>query len=610
MLKKIIKFFFTKILNTSIKHQSLIALLLNYKNYFKDKKNLFTYSLNENKIIFLIPENKIFLYFIYQSILGIIFRRLKYDVYFLKCYNNLNFCKVVPNDNFDPFSGKFLKKILCNSCNNLSIKFLNIFKFKIITLKNLNTNKIISKVKNLDNLYKIKKFKFEGLHLGKLSLYDFHINQKKTNLSNLNSIDFEIIKKYILSTTNLILNLKKIIKKNFAHFIVLDEYCSDFAINIYLKKKNLSVFRSTVIYHKNEDPTYLSLTRTSSVIEENFIKLNYWKKYKKFPLQRAEIISISDDLDLKVFGKGTHNFSNSKNINFHDLYKEFNISKNNKIVVLFSSSEDEHCALSINYKFLKLSHDKKIFKNNFEWIDETIKAFSFLNNCTLIIKFHPRIGKTFRDSLRSDNYDVYKNKYLNKRFKNVIILDPETSVSSYDLADLCDLALVGWGTIGLELARLGVPVIVGMQSFMSTTPNLKLLKSTKTKNDYFKSINSKFDQLTIFDIIEVFRWYNLHKLSNSFHEKNIKDWRDYKMISSLNFSKNVLFGFDELLKDKNFKKEIIDINYSNLLKINHNFNYDLEKKEIIKYISNINKKFKHINTNSKISNRLCRIVNN
>jgi hypothetical protein len=278
---------------------------------------------------------------------------------------------------------------------------------------------------------------------------------------------------------------------------------------------------------------------------------------------------------------------------------------------LYSSSEDEHCALLINYKFLKLNNGKKIFKNNFEWIDETISIFSKLSNSHLIIKFHPRIGKTFRDGFRSDIYETYKKKYFNSQYKNVTILDPETSISSYDLADICDLALVGWGTIGLELARLGVPVIVAMQSFMSTSPNLNLLKVPKNKIDYLKLIIKNLDKnenLYMSDIIDVFRWYHLHKLSNAFYEKNLKNWRDYNKIDYKNFSKKNLHGFNLLLNDKTRKKEIIDIKYKCLLNDKNYSNAKKEKKAVLEFMKNISKKFILINSNSKIAFRLNQIV--
>jgi hypothetical protein len=589
-----------------------LKLLLNYNNYYTSKKKIiYNYNLKKKKIIFLIPENKIFLYFIYHAFLGIIFKKLGYEIYFLKCYNNLAHCKVMPHDYFNPLERNLFKKILCNSCNNITNKYLNIFDFKIIHLKNLNTKKIFLKINSLDSLNKIKNYKFEGLYIGQLSFYDFHINQKISYLHNLSEDDIEILKKYILSITNFILNLKLIIKDDFSHYIILDEYCSDLASRIFLKNKKLSVFRSSILYHKNEDPSYLSVTRTSSVIEENFIKLNYWSKYKNLSLTKNLINDICEDLNTKIFDFGTHNFSKNKNTLYINLHKKLNINKNKKITVLYSSSEDEHCALLINYKFLKLNNGKKIFKNNFEWIDETISIFSKLSNSHLIIKFHPRIGKTFRDGFRSDVYEIYKKKYFNSQYKNVTILDPETSISSYDLADICDLALVGWGTIGLELARLGVPVIVAMQSFMSTSPNLNLLKVPKNKIDYLKLIIKNLDKnenLHISDIIDVFRWYHLHKLSNAFYEKNLKNWRDYNKIDYRKFSKKNLHGFNLLLNDKTRKKEIIDIKYKFLLNDKNYSNAKKEKKAVLEFMKNISKKFILINSNSKIALRLNQIV--
>jgi hypothetical protein len=590
-----------------------LFLFLNYKNYFKNNLKLNFNSKLKKKIIFLVPEGKIFIYFLYHAFFGKLFEKLGYEVFFLKCYKNLSYCKILPHDYLSPLQPDFVKYFVCNSCNNLTNNYLAFFKFNIINLKNLNTQKIFFKVNKLNTLNKIKNYIFQGIKIGQLSLYDFHINQKASDLSNLKKSDYEVIKNYILSITNLILNLKEIIKNNFEHFIILDEYSSDLASRIFLKKKKLSVFRSCITYHKNEDLSFLSLSRTSSVIEENYIKLKYWKYFKKLPLNRNIIKGIEDDLIIKIFNYGTHNFSKNKSDQYIDLYNKFSINKNKKVVVLFSSSEDELSALSVNYKYLKLTNERKLFKSNFHWIDETISFFSKLDDSHLIIKFHPRIGKTFRENHRSSIYNIYKNKYFNSSFKNVTILEPETLISSYDLADICDLALTGWGNIGLELARLGVPVIVAMQSFMSNTPNINLLKSPKNKNDYFNLINEKinnFQVLKISDIIAVFRWYYLYKLSNAFFEKNLENWEDYKQINYNKFSKNNLKGFNKILTDKSMKKEIIEINYNSFLKNKSFYKIKKEKNEIKKFIKRISNKYISINKNSKISLRLSKIVNN
>ena len=173
--------------------------------------------------------------------------------------------------------------------------------------------------------------------------------------------------------------------------------------------------------------------------------------------------------------------------------------------------------------------------------------------------------------------------------------------------------MTGWGNIGLELARLGVPVIVAMQSFMSNTPNINLLKSPKNKNDYFNLINEKinnFQVLKISDIIAVFRWYYLYKLSNAFFEKNLENWEDYKKINYNKFSKNNLKGFNKILTDKSMKKEIIEINYNSFLKNKSFYKIKKEKNEIKKFIKRISNKYISINKNSKISLRLSKIVNN
>jgi hypothetical protein len=590
-----------------------LKLFFNISNYIKNKnKNKNINKNSKKKILFYIPESKISFYFIYHAFIALMFRKIGYEVFFIKCFDNLSYCKVMSELQINPIIGKIHKKILCNSCNNTTLNFLNFFKFNLIELKNLNTTQIKKKVDAINSVSKLKNFKFEKIEIGNLSLYDLHINQKISSLKEINHHQFLIAKSYILSATNLILNLKELIKHNFSHYIIMDEYCSDMASRLFLLQKNIDVLRSVLVYHKNGDISRPSLTRTSSVIEENNLKFNNWKNFSLIPLSTDLCKDIAQDLNEKIFKKGTHNFSTNKTKKNIDLYKKFKISKNKKIIVLFSSSEDEHAALAINHKILKLKKCKDIFKNNFEWIDNTIDYVSESSNYHLIIKFHPRIGKTFRENLRSDIYESYKKKYFDRDFKNVTVLKPETIISSYDLADISDLALVGWGTIGLELARLCVPVIVSMRSFMNNTPNIKLLKLPKNRMDYFKLIKKTldhFNNIDVIDIILVFRWYYVFYLSNSIFEPEFISWQKYLNKNPDKILNENLNKLKELLESSGKKKEIINFNYEHLIKNNKNLRaLKSEKVEILNFANQIKNTFKSFNKNSKIAERLHKLT--
>ena len=591
----------------------ILRIFFNISNYIRIKNKNKNKNKNlKKKILFYIPESKISFYFIYHAFIALIFRKIGYEVFFIKCFNNLSYCKIISESQINPILGKIHKKLLCNSCNNTTLNFLNFFKFNSIELKNLNTIQIKKKVDAINSVSKLKNFKFEKIEIGNLSLYDLHINQKITNLKELSHHQFLVVKSYILSATNLILNLKELIKHNFSHYIIMDEYCSDMASRLFLLQKNIDVLRSVIVYHKNGDTSRLSLTRTSSVIEENILKFNNWKNFSLIPLDADLCKNIAEDLNEKIFQKGTHNFSTNKTKNYIDLHKKFKISKNKKIIVLFSSSEDEHAALSINHKILKLKKYKDIFKNNFEWVDNTINYVSQSSNYHLIIKFHPRIGSTSREKLRSDIYESYKKKYFDQDFKNVTVLKPETIISSYDLADICDLALVGWGTIGLELARLGVPVIVSMRSFMNNAPNIKLLKLPKNPTDYFRLIKSTLDHsnnIDVIDIILVFRWHYLFYLSNSIFEPEFLNWKKYLNKNPNKILKENLNKLKELLESSGKKKEIININYRHFVKNNKNLKaFKSEKIEILKFANQIENTFRSFNKNSKIAERLHKLT--
>jgi Capsule polysaccharide biosynthesis protein len=104
-----------------------------------------------------------------------------------------------------------------------------------------------------------------------------------------------------------------------------------------------------------------------------------------------------------------------------------------------------------------LIYGDRVFKSIFEWFDKCIEFFILRPDCQLIIKVHPA------ERLDINSYTF--TKYISEKYpslpENIFFMSNDTSVKPYELFDKIDVGLVYTGTLGLEMAISGVPVLAG-----------------------------------------------------------------------------------------------------------------------------------------------------
>ncbi len=551
-----------------------------------EKKNVkYQVSKKKNFLLFL-PEHGINFYFFIFISIGLILRAVGYEVLFFKCFDNFNFCKLVYNNNNIP------KKAICAKCWSSSEKILNFFNFKIISTKNDYNYEKIRRYLNNKNIKFLQNYKYKNIPVGKLAIFDMAILQKINDINNLNKKYLAVYIKIIINCIITIQQVDQLLKKyNFKNFITFEEYSAENSARLYLEKKKVSCYRSSIAYHFNGDSRYIGLTKTYGLVDENYLKNKYWKLYKNLSINKNFINQIFSDLINKISGSGSHNYS--PNISSINIYEKLNVNPKKKVITFYPNSNDEIYATKKNVEALNFSFKSRDpYRNIFDCIDHLIKFTNSLNNIHLIIRLHPRIGKTFRDNINSKIYQEYLKRYKNKNIDNTTFVWPEESISSYDIAKISNICITTWGSMSLELARMGIPVIVAMRSIIFSTPGIKLIDYAKSKKDLENQIKEKINyQATLQDFLEVVRWYNLYYLSNTVFFPEFKTLhKNYKNFSFKNVSNpNNLKIFRNLI-DGNKRKEIINSNLENLIKFNKKrqfFKRNQEIKSLKKNIQNL-----------------------
>ena len=112
----------------------------------------------------------------------------------------------------------------------------------------------------------------------------------------------------------------------------------------------------------------------------------------------------------------------------------------------------------------QLHYQSNAFPNMTDWIHKTIDYFSRRPELQLIIRVHPAEIYGLVPS-RQKMVDVIQKVYP-KLPRNVFIVPPESHISTYALIEKCNAALIYNTKAGIEVACMGIPVIVSGEAWI------------------------------------------------------------------------------------------------------------------------------------------------
>lgn len=112
----------------------------------------------------------------------------------------------------------------------------------------------------------------------------------------------------------------------------------------------------------------------------------------------------------------------------------------------------------------QLHYPANAFPNMLEWLLHTVRYFEKRPDLQLVIRIHPA---EIRGSVPTRQPVVEE---LNMCFPtlpaNVFVVPPESNISTYVLAELCDSVIIYGTKTGVELTSVGIPVIVAGEAWI------------------------------------------------------------------------------------------------------------------------------------------------
>lgn len=407
-------------------------------------------------------------------------------------------------------------EIICSNC------MLN---SKIVNIKNRFESRVLNFTNSIKiNLFKLNydeliNFHYESINIGRLAYYDLSIFFKKDpSRKYLNEKESIFLIGQMISAINLIDFLNQILAEDKIHSVIsIDEYCLSNVIRAWARKSGIKAFQAGLAYHFNGDIAFLTLSSNNTSLIDRMEAINKWNILKKIPLQKSLVSEIYDDLIFRMSTTGGHIFSKNYLGDADNISNLINLKDSNKVIAVFPSSGDEITALEEMSVALNSSiHQDDIFPNQIEWLSFIIDFARVNKDVRVIVKIHPRLLDTHKDVAIADELAYYEEMALRLPV-NVKFIWPKDSVSAYDILLVADLALTSWGTMGLEIAKFGIPVITALTKSVGVTPGINLFKKSSSINEFLEDLLAPRKMTLKRDLLEACRWHYWAYLGNAIY---------------------------------------------------------------------------------------------
>jgi hypothetical protein len=132
----------------------------------------------------------------------------------------------------------------------------------------------------------------------------------------------------------------------------------------------------------------------------------------------------------------------------------------------------------------QLHYPANAFPNMLEWLVQTCQYFATRSDLQLLVRVHPAEISGFPPSRQPILGELRKR--LPSLSPNIIIVPPESGISTYALMSMCNSAIIYGTKMGVELTSVGLPVIVAGEAWIR---NKGLTEDASSPEEYFRILD-------------------------------------------------------------------------------------------------------------------------
>lgn len=401
--------------------------------------------------------------------------------------------------------------LVCVRCRAIAAKVGHDYGLADFSLESVLTPQMRAEIEHIIASHATRPWEaeYDGIAIGGAALGEALRTQRRLDLSELTPPDVDLIAALLYSALAVYMAVKAL-SEGFE--IERIAYCGDYAYfiapQILARRLNIPVTNISHAYNRDIDRRFLNLRR-GHAFNNMLEQIDDWDEHRNTPVPAEALAEIADGGLFRLHGAGgASTYSPNWKRDPGDLLKELGLPPGGKVLVAFSNSTDE---LLCNREILRVmgipyySHTPNPFESQLDWLSQLTRWVGERPDLRLIIRLHPRMAKGHRHKEESSEA-AHMRRELAVLPPNVAVIWPESKMSSYNIAEHAMAALTAWSSIGLELARFGMPVISAFQR-VGPWPNDSFNWFSETRAGYFDEIERALvTPPSLAPIKAAFRW--------------------------------------------------------------------------------------------------------
>ena len=460
--------------------------------------------------VFFAPEAGVTPHFVADCIIAKTLQELGHQVLLVRCFDTYHHCLTIEMHGIPLDRTRAERASVCTGCAESGRRMTQEYDLPTVMLNNLlnkdELDEIRTQVKSMPA--DASQFEVDGVRFGTLCGMDVALLTKKLDQLTVTGTDRAYLEAYVEAAIVSYRAMQKLLDHyRVARLLFFNEYSILMGAVAAAQKQGVSVERISLAIHRNIDRSKIILMSDPLAIINYHSCLDRWPQWRSLPLP-AKIVELVTDNQLARMGAGGFSVYSPKfTAGSTDVFSQLELDPRRKLLVAYTSSLDEYfsnvhlmSAVGIN-----LFQREQPFDDQIAWLAALIDHIEPSEHLQLVVRIHPREGKTARENVASEHRDMLAARFSGK-YRHVRIVWPEEPVSSYDLLELADVALTSWTNITSEAARLGVPTITAFKR-VNPFPIGDMVGWAPTPEAYFELIEKVLCQPPSLDtVLYAYRW--------------------------------------------------------------------------------------------------------
>jgi hypothetical protein len=348
----------------------------------------------------------------------------------------------------------------------------------------------------------------DGIAFGASALGEALRDRRKMDAAEFTPEDHELLQALLFSTLAIYLAVNKLAKryaiKRIAYF---GDYAYWIPVQVLAQRQGIGINCLDHAHNLDVDHRFIGL-RPGNANAHMLQLVDQWDAYRDLSIDPGAVAKVADSALYRLRGHGgVSTYSPNWVRDGESLLEQLGLSRDRKTIVAYTSSTDELLCIREYLGVLgkPYAHGPKPFADQVAWLRALVDWVATRTDLQLVVRQHPRMAPGHRHASAASQFAQMQREFAQVP-PNVVMIWPDSKVSSYNLAELADVALVAWSNMALELSRFGVPVVAAFPN-IAPYPFGSFVGFADNPKEYFLTIEAALARGARFDLLtDAFRW--------------------------------------------------------------------------------------------------------